>query len=259
MLNTKAIIERVREVNMQYQHLELAVDAALLNVKPGQSLLVRANEESWHPYLREQWWPINVAQGRLLVERPTHQVYTPGQIIDVIGLVGQPYRFRRTLRNVMLLAYDTPPTPLLMNIPWLLGNQVSVTLVLLGTATEYQTQHLPAEVEVLHGGKIGPSTPEQKLDQELTWQNQVLTVGWADQVFMVAAQDDEASRFFKLWTVFRKLRNEIPKQYLIGVAQPPLACGVGACSCCYLAMPSGPKLACMEGPAVDLASMDYKL
>ncbi len=242
MKQTQVIIERIRRVNNHYQRLDLAVDESLLRIKPGQSLLARLTS-AWNPYLRDQWWPVGISPGILSVERPNEEVYAPGQIIQVLGLVGQPFRFRRTLRNVLLIAYDTAPTPLLMTIPWLLGNQISVTLVLLGTATRYETQHLPPEIEVVHG------------DDEFNWPNQVMTVGWADQVFVTVSQEDELQHFQTVYARFKERRNEIPKNYLFGVFQPLLTCGAGACHTCMLQMSGGMVLACTEGPAFDLTQI----
>jgi hypothetical protein len=250
--DTKAIIERVKRINAQYQHLELAVEAPLAQIKPGQSLLVRPNAEAWQPYLREHWHAINIQQHKLLIERPGGIRYEPGQIVDALGLIGQPLRFRRTLRNVMLVAYNSPPTALLLTIPSLLGNNVAVTLVLLGDALHYSTQHLPPEVEVLRGGAVGSA-------EELIWPNQVLTIGWADQVFLVVGQNNENGQFEKMWRLFRSLRAEVPKNYLFGVFQQPLACGVGACGCCIVNTSDGQRVTCTEGPSFDLSLMDYRL
>lgn len=240
MKETEAIIERVRRVNPDFQHLELAVDAALLGrIKPGQSLLVRTRN-GWDPYLREHWWPVGINGANLIIERPAAEHYEPGQVVSTFGYVGQPYRFRRTLRNVLLLAYDTPPTPLIMTIPWLLGNKISVTLVLLGEAVKYGTQHLPHEVEIIHG------------DEEANWPNQVMTVGWADQVFAVVAVDDEFGRFHRLVERFKERRADLPQQYLFGVFQPLLPCGTGACFACMLRTRDGTPLVCTDGPAFDL-------
>jgi hypothetical protein len=242
MKETQAIIERVRRVNAAYQHLELAVDESLTKIKPGQSLLARLNDR-WDPYLREQWWPVNLVNNRLIIERPGVLRYEPGQVVSVLGLIGQPFRFRRSLRNVLLIAYNTPPTCLLMTVPWLLSNNISVTMVLLGSAAEYATQHIPAQVEIVRG------------DEELNWANRVMTVGWADQVLAAVGQDDEMMRFGQLWTLFTQLRAEIPKNYLFGVFQPVLPCGAGACSACMLRMSPGMKLVCTEGPSFDLTQV----
>lgn len=242
MKETQAIIERVRRVSPDYQHLELAVDEVLLKIRPGQSLLARLNER-WDPYLREHWFPVNLVENKLVIERPTTSHYDPGQIVNVMGLVGQPYRFRRSLRNVLLIAYHCPPTALLMTIPWLLGNQVSVTLVLGGSAAQYSTQHLAPQVEII------------RADDALNWQDRVMTVGWADQVLVAVGQDDELARFGQVWTIFSQLRSDIPKNYLFGVFQPVLPCGAGACHACTLRMTQGMKLVCTDGPAFDLTQV----
>lgn len=245
MKETQAIIERVSRINPQYQHVELGVDASLNHLKPGQSILVRLGE-SWQPYLREQWWPVNIASNKLIIERPANIQYDPGrQIVSILGIIGQPFRFRKTLRNVLLMAYDTPPTPLLMTIPALLSNNISVTLVLLGSAIRYHTRHLPPEVEVIRASS----------EEELAWPNQVMTVGWADQVFVTVGRKDETGQFRQILEMFTQLRSELPKQYLFGVYQPILACGEGACDACMVRSRDGLHLACTEGPAFDLAAM----
>src|SRR5262249_18730319 len=114
------------------------------------SLLARFSDK-WEPYLREQWWPVIYSKDMLTIERPLEIKYQPGQSVNVLGPIGTPYLFRRTLRHVLLIAYDTPPTPLLGMIPMLLGNQTSVTIALLGEGSHYKTEHLPPQVEIVHG------------------------------------------------------------------------------------------------------------
>lgn len=245
MRETKAIIERVSRLNEHYQRLHLAVEDYLNDLKPGQTVLARLSDR-WDPYLREQWWPVEVSPNRLVVERPASQRYEPGQAVSLLGAVGQPYRYRRTLRNVLLLADDAAPTPLVMSVGWLVSNHISVTLVLAGKAALYPTQHLPPEVEVLHA------------DENLGWPNRVMTVGWADQVFVVVGAGDELARFGRIWALFSELRAEIPKAYLFGVFQPVQPCGIGACQACMLPLRGGDStLICTQGPAVDLAAVHF--
>jgi hypothetical protein len=237
---TQAIIERVRRVNSTHQHLHLAVDASLSRVLPGQTLLARVGNR-WEPYLREQWWPVAIGNNQLVVERPVESSYQPGEVVNVLGVVGQPLKFRRTLRNVLLLAYDTAPTPLLMPIPRLLNDHVSVTLVLLGAASQYGTEHLPPEVEVIHGGG------------SMEWPNRVTTVGWADQVFVAVPPDTDLHNFALIRQLFAELRAEVPAAYLFGVFRPTLPCGVGACSACMIRLKGNTlAFACTDGPAFDL-------
>mgnify|MGYP002713136128 CR=1 FL=1 len=242
MNESEAIIERIRQVNTGYQHLELAVDESLQKIKPGQTLLIRKTD-SWHPYLREHWWTIGVREKKLIVERPMTERYTPSDVINIMGIVGQPYRFRRSLRNVMLIAHDTTPTPLMMNIPWLLGNNISVTLVQTGSGIEYSTSHLDERVEIIHG------------EADFSWQDQVMTIGWADQIFVTVNPKDEMGNFKHIYDRITDLRAAIPKNYLFGVFRPELPCGAGACSACMIRTQQGTSLVCMEGPAYDLTQL----
>lgn len=248
MKETQALIERVRRVNETHQHLYITVDSSLGGIKPGQSLLARIGE-GWNPYLREQWWPVSQQKSTLIVERPAHLRYEPGTVVSLIGAIGQPYRFRRTLRNVMLMAYATDPTPLLMTIPALLSNSVAVTLLLLGS--DYDTQHLPPEVEIIRS-EVGTGTVVEKLN----WANRVTTIGWADQVLVTVPQQDELSFFREIWALFSELRADIPANYLFGVFRPLLPCGVGACSSCLVKLQgSAAAYMCTDGPSVDLTKV----
>lgn len=246
MKETLALIERIKRVNATHQRLHLTVDPALAQLKAGQTVLARV-QESWQPYLRQQWWPVAAEKDALIIERPAAETYTPGQVISLIGAVGQPFRFRRTLRNVLLMAWRTEPTPLLMPIAPLLGNRIGVTLVLLGEAAAYQVEHLPPEVEILTG------------DADMNWPNRVTTVGWADQVFAVVPEHDEMDGFGRIWALFSELRAEIPPNYLFGVFRPLLPCGVGACQACTVRTRGGPAtswpMVCTDGPALDLTEV----
>ena len=245
MKETQALIERVRRVNETHQQLHVTVEPSLSGLKPGQSVLARLGE-AWNPYLREHWWPVGLQKNTLIVERPGGLHYEPGTVVSLIGVIGQPFRFRRTLRSVLLMAYCAEPTPLLLTIPSLLANKVNVTLLLIGT--EYDTHHLAAEVEVIRGD-LGDGEPQEKIN----WPNRVTTVGWADQVFVTVSKNDEMNAFREIWSLFSTLRADIPANYLFGVFRPLLPCGVGACSSCSIKLRgSAAVLMCTDGPAVDL-------
>lgn len=242
MYETQAIIQRITRINKDYQHVELAIEPALSEMLPGQTILVRQGK-GWSPYLSEQWWPVHYSPDSLVIERPAAHVVDPGQTVTLLGPVGQPYRFRRNLRHVLLLADHTPPTALLAMIPMLLANQATVTVVLFGTATNYNTEHLSPEVEVIHG------------DADLNWPDRVVSVGLADQIFAVVHTDDELLRFGRIWSMLSELRAEIPRQYLFGVFRPVQPCGAGACQACMIRLTQGTTLACTEGPSIDLATV----
>ena len=155
MKETQAYIERIKRVNRGHQRLELAVDKSLSTILAGQAMLVRRidkdyDAEHWEPYLRELWFPVEIlASNIVVVERPARTHFLPGQLLSIIGPVGQPFRFRQKLRNILLIAYHTTPAALLLMLPPLLAKQVSITLVLMGSARGYETNHLPEEIEVV--------------------------------------------------------------------------------------------------------------
>lgn len=254
MKETRAIIERIRRVNSLFEYVDIGFeDETLTQIKPGESLLVRfvthenqddAANDSWHPYLREQWWVTGITKdGLLRVELPFSHRYQPQQALSILAPIGKPYRFRKSLRNVLLIAYDTPPSPLTSMISMLLGNRIAVTMVLLGEARRYQTSHLPPEIEVIQG------------DGNLQWSDMVMTFGWADQIFVAAKQDDELVRFAEVMRMVEEKRNKIPPNYIFGVFQTLLPCGVGACDACTIRIGNTLTPVCTHGPAFDLTTV----
>ncbi len=247
MKETNAIVQRLRDGGKGYQIIEMWIEPELYNMKAGQSVLVRRADaaETWDPYLRDQWWPTSVSNSHMIVERPAHEKYPVGTELSLMGPIGQPFRFRRNLRNVLLIAQDTPPTPLRMMIPPLLSNNIAVTLVLLGAARTYPIAMLPPEVEVIRG--------EGNPGDTLNWQDVVTSVGIADQVFALVPPDDEHLRFAALWNLFNELRATTDKNLVFGVFQGLLPCGVGACQACMVRHKGeGDKYVCTDGPAFDL-------
>lgn len=249
MRETQAYIERIKRVNRSHQRLELAVDQSLSALRAGQALLARNIDKDyearrWDPYLRELWFPVEIqASNIVIVERPAAARYLPGQLLSLIGPVGQPFRFRQKLRNVLLITYDTTPAALLLMLPPLLAKDVSVTLVLMGAAREYETSHLPQELEVFQA------------DDNLGWPDMVMTLGWADQVFVLVGPGDELSRFQDIMRLMRERQSEIPANYVFGLMQRELPCGVGACHACVLNLRRAQKLQCLDGPAFDLTEL----
>lgn len=248
MKEIQALIERIKRVNKHYQRIELAVEKSF-TMHAGESMLARRIDkdyeiENWDPYLRELWFPVEIKSNKLLVvERPASIQYLPGQQISLIGPIGQPFRFRKSLRNVLLMVYHTPPTPLLLMLRPLLAKDVSVTMVLMGTAKDYDTQHLPPEIEIV------------RAEEDLSWPDMVMTLGWADQVFVLVGQGDELSYFAQIMELVRERRADIPENYIFGVFQNVMPCGVGACYACMLRTKDGTKLQCIDGPAFDLTTL----
>ena len=82
-----------------------------------------------------------------------------------------------------------------------------------------------------------------------------MTLGWADQIFVVAHQDDELLRFGEVMRMVKERRNDIPESYIFGVFQPLLPCGIGACSACLLKVGKDLVPACTKGPTFDLTQV----
>jgi hypothetical protein len=249
MKETQAYIERIKRVNRDSQRLELAVDRSLSSLLAGQALLVRRIEkdyesEHWDPYLRELWFPVEVqASNIVVVEQPASAQFAPGQLLSIMGPVGRPFRFRRKLRNILLLVYQTTPAALLLMLPPLLTKQVSITMILMGSARQYDTGHLPEEVEIIQA------------EDNMTWPDMVMTLGWADQVFAIVGQGNELRYFGEIMELIRQRRNDVPANYIFGVMQRQLPCGVGACHACVLNLQGEQKLQCADGPAFDLTTL----
>src|SRR5690606_10102535 len=156
---TEAIIERAWQVAPSVQRLELSTN--FTDIKAGQSLLVLGEG-----YLREQWIPIEVNKEVLTVERPASQHYPPGQIVNLLGPVGNALPWISGNRRLLLIAHDTPPTPLLMLAGQAVKAGASVAMVLLGDAANYPFAGIPAAVEVLVGNTDG------------TWADRDETILW---------------------------------------------------------------------------------
>ena len=249
MKETQAYIERIKRVNRGHQRLELAVDQSLSAMLAGQAMLVRRIEkdydaERWDPYLRELWRPVEIqARNIVIVEQPARAHYQPGQLLSIIGPIGRPFRFRQNLRNVLLIAYHTTPAALLLMLPPLLAKRVGITMVLMGSARQYETGHLSEEVEVIQA------------DDDLTWPHMVMTLGWADQVFVVVGQGDELGHYRDVMRLMRERQADMPANFAFAVMQRDLPCGVGACHACALNLGGAQKLSCVDGPAFDLTDL----
>ena len=248
MKETQAYVERIRRVSRDYQRLELAVDKSLSQMRAGQAVLSRRIDKDyeiqhWDPYLRELWFPVDIHDSNIVVELSSREDYAPGQLLSLMGPVGKPFRFRRKLRNILLIAYQTAPGPLLLMLPVLQSNQVSVTMVMMGSSRDYDTSHLPEEVEILHA------------EDDLNWPDMVMTLGWADQVFALVGQGNELAYFAQLMELVYERRNDVPENYIFGVFQRRLPCAVGACCACMLRTRDSSALQCLDGPAFDLTTL----
>lgn len=246
MRETQAIIERVRRLGSNWQHLDLAVEPELAYIQPGQVMLTRLGD-SWSPYLREQWIPLgfNEEEGVLVVERPLTQQYNPGDEVSLLGPVGSPFMLKPAVRNLLLIAFDHPPTRLMSLVLQAIRQNMSVVLVLTASAQNYPLTNLPTAVEVI-------TTPN-----ETEWTNQEDTLRWADQIYAVTAPAFCEEYYSRLWKVTKEVRRAVPESFLQGIHPHPLPCGTGACLACLVRRKGADHLACVQGPCFDLSHMTY--
>ena len=240
----QAIIERIRRVSASIQRLDIAVDKAHRGISAGQLFLVRA-VESLDPYLREPWTPLHVERTSVTVERPAGILYTPGQAISMIGPIGKPIPLGERTRTLLLIAYESTPAALLLLAETAFSKGIAVTLVLIGAARYYPLDALPQDLEIIRGDL-----------HDFAWPNQAQTISWADQIVAVAPPYADNSIYRKLIDSARTTRVEIAAGYSYGLFQPPMPCGVGACSTCLIRVKGGEMLACLDGPALDLTLID---
>jgi len=248
MRETQVIIERIRRLSADLQQLDLAIDRTLAQIRPGQSLFAGPLQaDGWHPYLREQWIPVDLRPGRLTVEIPTGPMYTPGQVASVLAPVGEPIPLRANLQHMLMIAEDALPTPFVQIARTLLGGGVSVTLVLGGKATLYPLELLSPEIEILRS------------DTDWKWPDQVETLQWADQVLVLAPTYLQAEVYGRLYDTITQLRQHaIPDTYVCGLYYPRLACATGACQACEVPSHHEPLLVCAHGPAIDLKKVLFQ-
>ena len=245
-MQSEAVIERIWQVGGRIQRIELAVDRSLREIRPGQSLLALSGK-NWNPYLREQWLPVEVYEGQVVVERTaTDNLYqfSPGQVVDLIGPVGESLPWiGGGNKHLLLIALETIPTPLLMLAQEAVAQTAEVAFVMLGSAIEYPFEGIPAAVEVITG------------EEHDKWDDREATINWADQIFAVVDQALWLDHFSNLFHLVRKIKGKVSTNFMFGVFNLPLPCGTGACTACMIRCKTGTKLTCKQGPAVDLTEV----
>ncbi len=202
--------------------------------------------ESLDPYLREPWTPVRREGSSVIVERPVTQNFAPGDVVNLLGPIGKPIPLREAAHSLLLIAYDSAPTGLLMLAETALAKGLSVALALVGAALNYSLETLPQEIEIIRGDASDPNG---------AWPNQSETLRWADQIVAVAPPPFDVGHYTHLLDLLREVRIEVSANYVYGLFQPPMPCGVGACQACLVRCGKEEIAACVEGPAFDLLTV----
>ncbi|HRE47313.1 MAG TPA: hypothetical protein PLD47_06260 [Aggregatilineales bacterium] len=244
MNEAQAIIERVRRIAPTLQRLEVATDKTHRLIGAGQLLLARLTD-SFDPYLRTPWLPIGRgSNGTLIIERPTHHLYAPGQIVSLLGPVGKALPIGDTVRALLLIAYETTPAALLMAAAQVIERGGAVALALIGRAAAYPVEALPPEIEIIRAA------------DDVRWTERDRMITWAEQIIAVAPPVYDLPAYTRLFDHVKRIRIEPAADYLYGVFHHAMPCGVGACQACLVGLKGGREaLACVDGPAFDLTDV----
>jgi len=229
----------------------LSLSAPNLDAAPGQFLHVLCREPEAHtPFLRRAVPIHRRGAGRVdVLVRPDEPGRAwlarrrPGDVLDVLGPLGQGFALPDTPGHLLLLAHTQGVAPLVGLADQALDQGWSVTL--LTTATRpvdaYPAALLPPAVEY----RVAPAdaSPLAPLSSE--------ALAWAD---CLAAAIPSAA-----WLPLRQRIEAVRVTLVPGFAQmwadTPLACGVGRCGACALETRRGWQLACTDGPVFDLAEV----
>lgn len=244
MRETKASVERTTRINADLTRVEVAVDFAPGSIRPGQYLLVRLRP-AWEPYLRERWTPVRFDGELLFIDRPAGDVLMPGDTLSVLGPCGKPFPIRHGAERFLFIVRDISPSPLVALVEQTIEDNKSVTMVLEGEAQRYPLGELPPQVEILHApGSWG-------------WVDQVDALKWADQVIAFSVPHRALEHYGELWRTINQLRAPVPAGFALGYFALPVLCGVGACGVCLVPGKRGDIYACTDGPALDLATINF--
>ncbi|MFQ3536532.1 MAG: hypothetical protein SNJ58_11705 [Aggregatilineales bacterium] len=244
MAHGQAIIERIKRISAGVQRLELAVEAAQQAVGGGQFFLVRTTA-TYEPYLREAWLPVGARDGALIIERSTRHQYAPNQVVDMLGPLGRPFPLRDSARTLLLIAYEATPAIFLLMAQNALMRRTAIALVLIGQARHYPLEGLPSAFEVI------------RAEHYEMWGERDDQLKWADQVFIAAPPPYDVPAYLRLLEDARRARHAVGSDWLYGIFQPPMPCGVGACQACLVRLRGGEEApACTDGIAFDLTRVN---
>jgi hypothetical protein len=242
--SAQAIIERVRRVSPALQRLEVALDATQREVAGGQLFLARITD-SYDPYLREPWLPVARTSTGIVVERPALRAYAPGQVVHLLGPIGQPIALVTGARSLLLIAIEASPAALLFTAQQVAAAGGAVMLALLGQAAHYPLDLLPPEIEVVRASSFA------------AWKERDTALLWADQVIALAPPLANADIYPAILERCKVVRVELSSNYVQGLYHWPMPCGVGACDACLVSLQGGAVPACVDGPAFDLKQVHF--
>jgi dihydroorotate dehydrogenase electron transfer subunit len=235
-------------------------------VRAGQYLLVRCAEVgSYDPPLRRALFvaAAEPALGQIgLLYEPNERGLRwlargrPGDIIDIIGPLGQPFAVGGRARNVLLIGQGSGLPALLLLARESVARGRAVTLLAGAVDADALPPPflLPDEIEYqsLPGLQIADFRLQiEQANPQSPMYNLQSAIGWADQI-CVALPGDLLSA---LRDAIRAAKLRWERGFASALLEGPIVCGAGACGVCAVEMRKGMRMLCSDGPVFDLRDL----
>ena len=221
--------------------LTLAAPDLARAAEPGQFAMLRC-AAGWDPYLRRAL-PFLRTDGATVsfLFEPSDLGLSwlagraLGASVSLLGPLGRGFALAPTTRHLLLADVGGPVAPLLALVNSAAARQLSVVLVIEGTAAAGLASIIPEAVELVTvtGGDKGAL--REALERLLPWADQVAVAGPEEAVRGLASLD--AAR-----------RPALVQCYVAA----PLVCGVGWCGSCLTETRRGTRRTCVRGPVFEL-------
>jgi len=208
-------------------------------IRPGQFALAR-DAATFDPYLRRVLWLYAIAGERVAFVLPARDPLAArariGDRLDLLAPLGNAIEFDANARHVVLIGEGTRVVQLIALAHRAVTQKRAVVLVNRGENI-FPAHGLAPEIEY---------RTDDALNAEL--------LAWADAI--VASGSDELYR--ALADALCAARYRLKPGFARVIVAAPMPCGAGACYACAVETARGIQLACADGPAFDLATLENR-
>lgn len=209
-------------------------------LRPGQFALAR-DPSTLDPYLRRTLWLYRIEGERVAFTLPAQDPLATraraGDTLDLLAPLGRAVEFDANARHILLIGEGARVAPLIAIAESAIRQQREVVLVCRG-ADAFPSHLLAPEIEYRTG--------ENAIGGEL--------IAWADAI--VASGPEDLYRV--LADAVRSARFRLEPGAARVLIDLPMPCGAGDCYACAVETRRGVQLACVDGPAFDLADLETR-
>jgi len=213
-------------------------------LRPGRFALVR-DAAAFDPYLRRTLWLYQIEDTRVAFTLSARDSLAArvrvGDTLDLLAPLGNAIEFDANVRHVLLIGEGTHIVRLIALAHDAVAQAREVVLVSPAPGAN--------GVGVFPAHLLSPEI-EYRTDDALSTE----LIAWADAI--VASGSDELYR--ALADAIRAARYRLEPGFARVTVDAPMPCGTGACYACAVETARGVKLACADGPAFDLATLENR-